>query len=113
MFAWRCVSDTLPTTENLKRRGVPTSDSCASCSAESEDSLHALFFCSFARVVWAVSGLPWGAMGCNMTSTEGWFRAVYAKLEQVDWGFFSSPAGHCGGLVISSFLQTEIGRFLK
>ncbi|KAL0443870.1 UNVERIFIED_CONTAM: hypothetical protein Slati_2109700 [Sesamum latifolium] len=58
LFAWMCVWDALPTTTNLKQRGANVTDGCINYPEEAEDSLHALFSCSFARLVWAVSGLP-------------------------------------------------------
>ncbi|KAL0405475.1 UNVERIFIED_CONTAM: hypothetical protein Slati_3861400 [Sesamum latifolium] len=62
LFAWRCVQNALPTFVNLQRRGVPLSDGCGGCEADSEDIVHVLFFCNFARLVWPISGLLWGAL---------------------------------------------------
>ncbi|KAL0433395.1 UNVERIFIED_CONTAM: hypothetical protein Slati_2673800 [Sesamum latifolium] len=89
MFAWRCVQNSLPTAENLKRKEIP-SEGCVGCSEDREDTLHLLFNCSFARLVWAISGLPWGVVGSAGPGVESWFKWVHSKLEKDDWGLFLS-----------------------
>ncbi|KAL0433399.1 UNVERIFIED_CONTAM: hypothetical protein Slati_2674200 [Sesamum latifolium] len=39
----------------------------------------------FARLVWAISELPWGSIACAAHSTEGWFRGVHRELGRRDW----------------------------
>ncbi|KAL0444551.1 UNVERIFIED_CONTAM: hypothetical protein Slati_2177800 [Sesamum latifolium] len=90
LFAWKSVCEALPTSENLKRLGVPVSNGCVSCSGDSEDILHVLFFCSFACLLWAVSGLPWGVLCCSTANVEWWFRRVHNELSRVEWKFFLS-----------------------
>ncbi|KAL0435056.1 UNVERIFIED_CONTAM: hypothetical protein Sradi_0213500 [Sesamum radiatum] len=62
MFAWRCAWNALPTVENLRRKGIRLEDGCVTCSSTNEDVLHVIRSCSFARLVWAVSGLPWSIL---------------------------------------------------
>ncbi|KAL0444761.1 UNVERIFIED_CONTAM: hypothetical protein Slati_2198800 [Sesamum latifolium] len=88
LFAWKCVWEALPTSENLKKRGVPIFDGCVSCSADTEDVFHVLFFCSFAHLVWVVSGFPWGALRFTSASVEDWFRAVHGELDWSEWELF-------------------------
>ncbi|KAL0454986.1 UNVERIFIED_CONTAM: putative mitochondrial protein [Sesamum latifolium] len=87
LFAWSCAWDALPTSANLQRRRVRLNDGCSGCPAEEEDVLHIIFLCSFARLVWAVSGLPWTALSCNFSCTEEWFRGVYGRLDRQEWDF--------------------------
>ncbi|KAL0461452.1 UNVERIFIED_CONTAM: putative mitochondrial protein [Sesamum latifolium] len=63
LFAWRCAHDVLPTSQRLLQKGVIISEGCGSCRCldDHEDVMDILFFCSFARLVWAISGLPWGS----------------------------------------------------
>ncbi|KAL0446095.1 UNVERIFIED_CONTAM: hypothetical protein Slati_1737400 [Sesamum latifolium] len=100
LFAWRCVRNLLPTAVNLKRRGVPT-DSCVGCAGESEDSIHFLLNCSYARLVWG--GGSGG--GCFFPGVEDWFNRVHRMLEKDEWELFSRFAGDFGGLVISECLR--------
>ncbi|KAL0378748.1 UNVERIFIED_CONTAM: hypothetical protein Sradi_3180300 [Sesamum radiatum] len=79
MFAWRCVQNSLPTADNLLRKMIP-SEGCAACFADHENILHLLLHCSFARLVWAISGLPWGVVGSAEHDVERWFKKVHSKL---------------------------------
>ncbi|KAL0415743.1 UNVERIFIED_CONTAM: hypothetical protein Slati_3406200 [Sesamum latifolium] len=90
LFAWRCALEALPITVNLKRRGVLVNEGCGGCTTEKEDVLHVLWYCSFGRLVWVISGLPWKALLCNSSGTEEWFRSVFGELDRPSWDFFLS-----------------------
>ncbi|KAL0433422.1 UNVERIFIED_CONTAM: hypothetical protein Slati_2676500 [Sesamum latifolium] len=90
LFAWRCVNDALLTNENLKRRGIPVSNGYVSCSQDLEDILHVLLACSFTRLVWAVSGLPWYALSVSTNDVERYFQQVHSKLSRTEWKLFLS-----------------------
>ncbi|KAL0451432.1 UNVERIFIED_CONTAM: hypothetical protein Slati_1121300 [Sesamum latifolium] len=83
------VREALPTSVNLRRRGIPIADRCAHC-LEREDILHVFIFCSFARLVWAVSGLPGDTVRCSTDNVEGWFRRAYGELARMEWKFVIS-----------------------
>ncbi|KAL0417061.1 UNVERIFIED_CONTAM: hypothetical protein Slati_3538000 [Sesamum latifolium] len=59
LFAWKASRNALSTMSQLRHRGVKVDDVCSRCLMEGEDAEHALFSCSFARLVWAISDLPW------------------------------------------------------
>ncbi|KAL0406176.1 UNVERIFIED_CONTAM: putative mitochondrial protein [Sesamum latifolium] len=87
LFACRCVADALLTTTPMQSRGVRLTVGCGSCGSGTEDLLHILLNCSLARLVWAVSGLPWGSIDCAQSNTELWLREVHrrgAPLEALD-----------------------------
>ncbi|KAL0416664.1 UNVERIFIED_CONTAM: hypothetical protein Slati_3498300 [Sesamum latifolium] len=88
LFAWRCALDALPTTSHLKSQGVRLSVVCGSCGLDTEDLLHVLLTCSLARLVWAVSGLPWGSINCIQSNTEWWLREVHRRIGRRDWDLF-------------------------
>ncbi|KAL0299295.1 UNVERIFIED_CONTAM: hypothetical protein Sradi_6589300 [Sesamum radiatum] len=90
LFAWRCAWKALSTTVNLQHRGITINEGCGGCLAEKEDVLHVLFYCSFARLVWAISGLPRSALNCSSPYTEAWLRGVSGELDRTDWDFFLS-----------------------
>lgn len=56
MFLWKAAQDSLPTGENLTRRGVSSNTNCIQCNCQ-EITLHALFHCRFAQEVWTLG--PW------------------------------------------------------
>ncbi|KAL0379208.1 UNVERIFIED_CONTAM: hypothetical protein Sradi_3226300 [Sesamum radiatum] len=89
LLAWRCVLEALPTSSQLWRRGVLVGDGCGGYFEE-KDLLHVLVLCDFARLVWALSRLPWRVINYNGCSVEEWFRRVYKDLGRTDWGFFLS-----------------------
>ncbi|KAL0444355.1 UNVERIFIED_CONTAM: hypothetical protein Slati_2158200 [Sesamum latifolium] len=90
LFGWKCVREALPTTNQLRRRGVHVSDGCGACSKEDEGLLHVLFLCEFARLVWAVSRLPRQALEYEGLSVEEWFRQVHQELGATEWKHFLS-----------------------
>ena len=51
-FLWRAVKDSIPTKINLKRRKVVLEDCCEQCTAEIEDTVHALWSCPLLSSVW-------------------------------------------------------------
>ncbi|KAL0456056.1 UNVERIFIED_CONTAM: hypothetical protein Slati_0944800 [Sesamum latifolium] len=88
LFAWKCVNEALPTKANLHKRGIAVSPGCDYCSANQEDLLHVLFFCSFTHLVWVIAGIPWGSLRCNSSRLEEWFKGVHGELDRAVWDYF-------------------------
>ncbi|KAL0432092.1 UNVERIFIED_CONTAM: hypothetical protein Sradi_0835200 [Sesamum radiatum] len=86
MFAWRCVHNSLPTADNEEEDDL--NGGCAGCFAIEENIIHSLLHCSFARLVWAISGLPWCVIGSDELDVERWFRSVNSKLMREQWDLF-------------------------
>ncbi|KAL0439623.1 UNVERIFIED_CONTAM: hypothetical protein Slati_2445300 [Sesamum latifolium] len=63
-------------------------DGCCVCFYPDEDVIHVLRRCSFARLVWACSDLPWKSLDCSCVSVEDWFRRVFGELGSQDWALF-------------------------
>ncbi|KAL0355322.1 UNVERIFIED_CONTAM: putative mitochondrial protein [Sesamum radiatum] len=59
LFAWRCCKNALPTHRNLVSRGIHIEGNCLCCGLEEDGLDHVLRRCSFTRLVWALSHLPW------------------------------------------------------
>lgn len=57
-FLWRCLSNSLAVTDNLKKRHILKDSQCIRCQDGEEDINHLLFKCPFARLVWAVANFP-------------------------------------------------------
>lgn len=88
LFTWRSVHEALPTTVQLRRRGIRLVDGYGCCGATTEDVVNVLFFCSLTRLVRAIFGLPWKSVDCVLASTEGWFREVHRKVGRWDRDLF-------------------------
>ncbi|KAL0410634.1 UNVERIFIED_CONTAM: hypothetical protein Slati_3653100 [Sesamum latifolium] len=88
IFAWRCAQDALPTTVRLRSRGVKLDEGCGFCGVASEDVLHVLSHCSFARLVWAISDLAMSSIECSQTNLEIWLRVVRRRLSRGEWDYF-------------------------
>jgi len=52
------LSDCVPVTENLRRRGINCDTGCVRCGAITETINHTLFQCHPARQIWALSKIP-------------------------------------------------------
>ncbi|XP_043696713.1 uncharacterized protein LOC122647354 [Telopea speciosissima] len=50
--AWRCLSDALPTRDNLIHRHIPTPHHCVFCWAGTESRNHLFFGCPFTTDIW-------------------------------------------------------------
>lgn len=54
VFAWRAISNCLPTMENKKKRNLEPLNICSICGTEMEDIAHALCRCPHAKQLWSV-----------------------------------------------------------
>ncbi|KAL0320134.1 UNVERIFIED_CONTAM: hypothetical protein Sradi_5274900 [Sesamum radiatum] len=86
LFAWRACRDSLPTSSNLARRGVSREGACPWCGTAGEDLFHTLLRCHFARLVWAISNIPWSSVDCTHADLEGWVRGMHQRLGRSEFG---------------------------
>ncbi|KAK4400576.1 hypothetical protein Sango_1163700 [Sesamum angolense] len=87
LFAWKVCKNALPIVCNLRKRGVEVKDGCVLCDAEEETLLHALVLCLFARLVWALSTLPWLVISRYESGLEGWTQGM-RELDCEDFAIF-------------------------
>ncbi|KAL0443754.1 UNVERIFIED_CONTAM: putative mitochondrial protein [Sesamum latifolium] len=80
LFAWHCCKNALPTHRNLLSRGIHIEGNCLYCGLEEDGLDHVLRHCSFARLVWALSHLPWVVISRDDLSIEEWLRFVHKQL---------------------------------
>ncbi|KAL0451278.1 UNVERIFIED_CONTAM: hypothetical protein Slati_1105900 [Sesamum latifolium] len=79
----------IPTGANLRKRGIQVDGVCLFGSGqEVEDLVHVLCLCSFARLVWALSDLPWGAVAYQTGSIEAWLRSVHREIRGPEYDVF-------------------------
>ncbi|KAL0345398.1 UNVERIFIED_CONTAM: hypothetical protein Sradi_4371100 [Sesamum radiatum] len=103
LFVWQSWRDSLPTSSNLQRRGVPSIGACPWCGTENEDLLHLLVHFPFGRLVWALSHLPWSVISTAPADPEVWFRYLHKQL---------NAQGFARALLVSWFLWGTRNRLL-
>ncbi|KAL0386164.1 UNVERIFIED_CONTAM: hypothetical protein Sradi_3010700 [Sesamum radiatum] len=86
LFIWRVCRNILPTSSNLARRGAIGGGYCPWCGIELEDIFHTLVRCHFARLVWALSHIPWRYIMTNSTGPEIWIRELHNNLDREGFG---------------------------
>ncbi|KAL0442468.1 UNVERIFIED_CONTAM: putative mitochondrial protein [Sesamum latifolium] len=59
VFIWRAIRNILPTACNLQKKLPQVHFACPFCDLAAETPIHTLLRCSFARQVWALSGIRW------------------------------------------------------
>ncbi|KAL0345928.1 UNVERIFIED_CONTAM: hypothetical protein Sradi_4424100 [Sesamum radiatum] len=81
LFVWKVCLQALPTMTNLRRGGVKLSVGCPLCDFLEEDIMHALVKCPFARLVWALSEVPWRLVDPSTKDAEEWLRGMNQRAE--------------------------------
>ncbi|KAK4381569.1 hypothetical protein Sango_2954600 [Sesamum angolense] len=82
LFACRAHRDALPTSCKLASCGVLIEGACLRCGEEGEDLIHVLLRCHFARLIWAMSCLPWRSISCHQPNLQTWFRGMFQDLDR-------------------------------
>ncbi|KAL0405661.1 UNVERIFIED_CONTAM: putative mitochondrial protein [Sesamum latifolium] len=88
MFAWRGGMNALPTLENLKRRGLELDITCSCCGVEPENLSLVLFQCTFSRLVWAISNIPWSVLEGQSDKGGAWLQEIHGQLDSGDFALF-------------------------
>ncbi|KAK4420162.1 hypothetical protein Salat_2429100 [Sesamum alatum] len=78
--AWRFCDEATPTMANLAQKHAGVETHCVLCGAEVETTKHVLLEGPFARVVWALSHIPWVVLHRWDGDTAGWFSAAIRRL---------------------------------
>ncbi|KAL3839388.1 hypothetical protein ACJIZ3_023979 [Penstemon smallii] len=89
MFLWFCCSNSLPVCDRLRQRRVANDGSCPRCGFESESIIHCVLKCTYARQVWALSGIPFTSYNSDLNDIESWFNFVRSKTDAKEFGRFS------------------------
>ncbi|KAL0416512.1 UNVERIFIED_CONTAM: hypothetical protein Slati_3483100 [Sesamum latifolium] len=84
IFMWRAICNILPTASNLAKRMPLASVGCPLCALVDETPIHSLLYCSFARQVWALSGIQWSVIDSHIMSVEDWFFGLVEKVASSD-----------------------------
>ncbi|KAK4417127.1 hypothetical protein Salat_2538200 [Sesamum alatum] len=85
---WRICRGAVPTLDNLARCCCDVDTRCAICDAEMESMRRVFLECHFARVVWAISGLPQRMVAGWGTSAADWMSQALAQGDIQEQGCF-------------------------
>ncbi|KAG7552416.1 Longin-like domain superfamily [Arabidopsis thaliana x Arabidopsis arenosa] len=77
-FIWQILTECVPVTENLWKRGIDCDRGCATSGTSEETINHTLFQCHPARQIWALSQIP-TAMGIFSTESN------FTNLDHLFW----------------------------
>ncbi|KAL0404442.1 UNVERIFIED_CONTAM: hypothetical protein Sradi_2085000 [Sesamum radiatum] len=80
LFAWQSCKNALPTQSNLAARKIHLENVCLCCDQEEDSLAHILRRCSFSRLVWALSHIPWIVVLKDDLSIEEWMRFAHSQL---------------------------------
>ncbi|XP_048628012.1 uncharacterized protein LOC125608690 [Brassica napus] len=86
VFLWKMLSEALPVAELIKARGLKVDDLCQICGFVEESINHLMFDCTYARQIWALSGIPNPENGFHQSSIYVNFNYLL-ELKKLRWGF--------------------------
>lgn len=84
-FLWKMLCGAIPIAERLKTRGMKVDERCQLCGFEGESINHAIFNCTFARQVWALSDYPFPLRGMDKGSLYSNIHHLLANANNVMW----------------------------
>lgn len=74
--------------DQLVRRGMDVVNCCPLCSIGPETAMHWFKNCSYARLFWAMSPLPYSLVATDFTHMELWITVVKGKTNAEEFEFF-------------------------
>ncbi|KAK6139898.1 hypothetical protein DH2020_026343 [Rehmannia glutinosa] len=83
-FLWRCNQSILPTSIQLRRRGMNVDEICQMCGEERETIMHVFFHCTRAKQVWKLANVSWDIPDEGIEFREWWSNIC--TLEKTDLG---------------------------
>ncbi|KAL0356382.1 UNVERIFIED_CONTAM: putative mitochondrial protein [Sesamum radiatum] len=86
--AWRFCYEAVPTMENLSKKRAGVEKQCVICGAEIETLQHILLECPFARVVWAISNIPWWHIRSWTEGAAEWLSSALQNLDRTEGARF-------------------------
>ena len=79
-FLWRACKGSLAVRERLKHRHITMDALCPICEEADETITHSLFFCKYAKEIWASSELKETILQAPSSSFAGAFEWIQAKV---------------------------------
>lgn len=88
VFLWRSLTNGLPMFQNLVRRKIDVNPLCPVCFESTESVLHIFQTCQFARLVWAISGLPAYSLVSPNADLWDWIQCIKQVLAAPQFEYF-------------------------
>ncbi|KAG7588150.1 Reverse transcriptase zinc-binding domain [Arabidopsis suecica] len=85
VFLWKMLCGALPVAKAMSSRGRKSDEGCQICGGEEESINHALFSCTLARQVWALTGVPSPQWGFHNGSIFSNFDYLLSNLKNALW----------------------------
>lgn len=103
-FIWRLLIGALPTSSNLRKRGLGISSFCPICCSEIESLEHLFLECSWVKTVWYGSMLHWSMESNDIYNFKSWF------LEKIN--LIENSGGDDSNFLIALFMNLLWGIWL-
>lgn len=88
VFTWRLLKRALPVSSNPIRRRMLVDQICNVCKEHVETEIHTFQDCPFARLVWALSGLPVTVYSQHFTDVWLWISNLKQVLTKDQMALF-------------------------
>lgn len=82
-FLWRAVSNAIPVSDLLVKRGIKLDPVCQTCGDQGESINHVIFGCSIARQVWAIAKVPCPENGFDNISHYSNFHELLSMMKNL------------------------------
>ncbi|XP_062171134.1 uncharacterized protein LOC133876926 [Alnus glutinosa] len=92
LFLWRLCNDILPTKEKLWKRRIVENPLCPFCGIEVESSIHAVWLCDAAKIVWSECSPRIHKCVSDVSDFLTLFGILEGRLEREEIEFFAMVA---------------------
>ncbi|GKV39420.1 hypothetical protein SLEP1_g47185 [Rubroshorea leprosula] len=83
VFLWRAILNSLPSLDNLVKRGVLQEMNCPNCQGADETLMHLLFFCPQVELIWFGSTLGLNPRQLRVNCFRDWWRFINGLAKQM------------------------------
>ncbi|RYR74895.1 hypothetical protein Ahy_A02g009608 [Arachis hypogaea] len=87
-FIWRLMNKSLPTCNNLQRRGIRCSEICPRCWKKEESDTHLFRDCEWVQRLWFISPLTLRTEAATEVLLQDWIRSMVVKIGEEMSDFF-------------------------
>ncbi|CAI9117480.1 OLC1v1018880C1 [Oldenlandia corymbosa var. corymbosa] len=81
-FLWRCATSSLPSLENLEKRGCFPDQQCPLCHNTTGTTSHVIFWCSYATQAWIAAGIRDCILRYHDLRWDSWVKMVILKCDR-------------------------------
>ncbi|GLU13484.1 hypothetical protein SLE2022_301180 [Rubroshorea leprosula] len=82
-FLWRAILNSLPSLDNLVKRGITQEITCPNCHMADETLIHLLFYCPHVEPIWFGSTLGLNPRQLRVNCFSEWWRYINGTAKQM------------------------------